>query len=63
MKLLGKLNAGSLMVGDLIEISGSISKIESISVTGVLVSIETDKIHPFKLYHLEKIKVYSSFSA
>jgi len=60
MKLLGKLNARSLLVGDIIEVSGVVSKIESISFEGMLVSIETDMFHPFNLCCFEKVKVYSS---
>ena len=60
MKLLGKLNASSLLVGDIIEVSGVVSKIESISFEGMLVSIETDMFHSFKLCYFERVKVYSS---
>lgn len=62
MKLLGKLNARSLMVGDKIEMAGFLSVVTSVSVMGMGVVIETDKLHHFKLCCIEKIKVYSALN-
>lgn len=62
MKLLGKLNASSLVIGDLIEMAGFLSVVTSVFVDGVKVRIETNKLHPFELCCLDKIKVYSSLN-
>lgn len=62
MKLLGQLNARSLVVGDLIEVAGFLSAVTNVFVDGMMVSIETDKLHPFELCYLDKVKVYSSLS-
>lgn len=62
MKLLGKLKANSLAIGDLIEVAGFLSVVTSVFVDGVRVVIETDKLHPFELCCIDEVKVYSSFN-
>lgn len=59
MKLLGKLNARSLMNGDVIEIYGVLQTIVTCSTNNNVVTIETDKCYPFILNALEKVKIYA----
>lgn len=59
MKTLGRLNARSLIVGDLVRLNGHATKIIAVEIVGMSVKIETEMFHPVQLCSLEKVTVLS----
>lgn len=57
MKLLGKLKASSLQIGDIIQIAGYKTKVISVDI-GVTVVVETEMFEKVKFDYCEKVSLY-----
>lgn len=61
MKLLGKLKAASLVVGDHIRVAGYVTKITAITTIGVRVVVETEMFEDVGFDYCDKVSLFSPF--
>lgn len=61
MKLLGKLNASSLVAGDLIRIAGYVTKVSAVSITGANVTVETEMFEAVSFGYCDKVSLFSEY--